>query len=185
MAAIRSQQSLQASHAGVVDRDFSLLVDRRLDESYRLARLILRNDEDAEDATHEAFLAAWRNRRALRDTERLDAWFSRILINACRQRMRQRIRRPTAPLLHDEPHTDALDPHSASDNRQAIARAFESLTGDQRVVIVLRFYQDLLVDDIARRLRIRPGTVKSRLHQATRQLRKALAKDASGVKIDE
>lgn len=176
--AIRPQESLQASHTDTATRDFSSLVAQRLDDSYRLARLILRNDEDAEDATHDAFLAAWRNRRALRDTERLDAWFSRILINACRQRLRQRIRRPTTPLLPDEPRTTAVDPYHASDDRQAIARAFESLTGDQRVVIVLRFYRDLPVDRIAHLLQIRPGTVKSRLHQATRRLREALVREA-------
>ena len=57
------------------------LVERRLDPAYRLARAILLADQEAEDAVQDACLAAWRERRSLRDHARFDAWFDRILIN--------------------------------------------------------------------------------------------------------
>ncbi len=77
---------------------FAAFAAARLDESYRLARRILGDDHEAQDATHDAFVAAWRNRRALRHPERVDAWFGRILVNACRERLRRGARRPTVVL---------------------------------------------------------------------------------------
>jgi RNA polymerase sigma factor (sigma-70 family) len=57
--------------------------------------------------------------------------------------------------------------------RDALARALEQLSDDQRVVITMRFYLDLEVEEIARRLGTRSGTVKSRLHRSLRLLRAA------------
>ncbi len=76
-------------------RLFETLVDRRaLDRAYRTARLILGNPIEAEDATHDAALAAWRRFADLREPERFEAWFGRILVNACRDRLRARRRLP-------------------------------------------------------------------------------------------
>ena len=54
---------------------FQRLVDERLDATYRLARLILRDAQEAQDATHDAFVRAWREHHRLRDPEKFDAWF--------------------------------------------------------------------------------------------------------------
>jgi len=62
--------------------------DSRLVASYRLATLILRESRRAEDATQEAIARAWSSWETLRDTSRFDAWFDRILVNVCRNRMR-------------------------------------------------------------------------------------------------
>ncbi len=64
--------------------------------------------------------------------------------------------------------------------RDALARAIRSLTHDQREVIVLRFYLDLTVDQIAARTGARAGTVKSRLHYALQALHAAIDADAAG-----
>jgi len=71
----------------------------------------------------------------------------------------------------------ATDPYRHSDNRDALARVFPRLTADQRIAVVLRFYRDLSVDEIARLVGAPQGTVKSRLHHAMRQLREALQED--------
>ena len=159
---------------------FAAFTAARLDESYRLARRILRDDHEAQDATHDAFVAAWRNWHALRDPERVDAWFGRILLNACRQRLRGVARRPTAVLPAELPGL-AGDPYRHSDDRDAIGRAFRTLSPDQRIAVVLRFYRDLSVDEIARLVGSPSGTVKSRLHHAMRQLRDALQTDGQEV----
>ena len=65
---------------------FATLADGHLDEAYRLARLIVGDASEAEDATHDAFVAAWRGWGRLRDPGRFDAWFGRILVNTCRNR---------------------------------------------------------------------------------------------------
>jgi RNA polymerase sigma factor (sigma-70 family) len=63
------------------------------------------------------------------------------------------------------------DPLAMTMARDSIRRAFVQLNIDQRVVIAMRFYLDLEIDEIARRLGTRQGTVKSRLHRALRALR--------------
>ena len=68
------------------------LVTARVADAYRLARAILLDDAEAEDAVQEASLAAWRRRDSLRDPARFDAWFDRILVNQCRDQLRRRKR---------------------------------------------------------------------------------------------
>ena len=67
---------------------FARLADAHLDASYRLARAILRDPAEAQDATHDAFVQAWRKWSTLRDVDRFQQWFDRILVNTCRDRLR-------------------------------------------------------------------------------------------------
>ena len=74
---------------------FARLVDRAaLDKAYRYATLVLGSRSDAEDATHDAALSAWRKFGDLRDPAKFDAWFGKILVNACRDQLRTRGRTP-------------------------------------------------------------------------------------------
>lgn len=156
---------------------FEQLVQARLDDTYRLARLILRDAQEAEDATHDAFIRAWQEHRRLRDPDRFEAWFSRILVNACRDRLRRRkIRR------HDDLDRAAASPaqddgHLGVDDRDAIGRAFASLSPDHRIAVVLRYYRDLPVEEVARAVGAPVGTVRSRLHYALRHLRTVLGEE--------
>ena len=153
---------------------FEALVDARLDESYRLARLILRDTEEAEDATHDAFTRAWRELPKLRDLDRLDAWFGRILTNACRDRIRRgRIRRHDA-LDRAAAFPAAYDGGKQFEDRDALERAFGNLNADQRVAVVLRYYGDLEIEEVARAVGSPVGTIRSRIHYALRHLRAAL-----------
>ncbi len=155
-------------------RSFDELVDRRaLDRAYRIATLLLGNRAEAEDATHDAALRAWRRFGELRDPERFDAWFGRILLNACRDRIRARRRTPVAY----DAHPDARAVGDFADGvvrHEAIAAALARLSHEHREVVVLRYYADLTVEQIAARTGARSGTVKSRLHYAMRELRSAL-----------
>ncbi len=161
--------------------DFAALLDARLDRAFRLATVILGSAIDAEDAVADAALAAWRSRSRLRDPDRFEAWFARILVNVCRDRLRARRRRPVAETSAAELGGPADRGASGVDFREGVAardllnRAFETLEPDERIVLVLRFWHDLPIDAIANRLAIPSGTVKSRLHNATARLRAALA----------
>lgn len=152
---------------------FRTLADRHLDASYRLAQVILGHRAEAEDATHDAFVSAWRKWSTLRDPELFEHWFDRILVNTCRNRLRHVARRRAEDLAADLdfPSPDAYGP---TDDRGLLQPAMATLAPDQRVVVALRFYRDLSVDQIADRLGVRPGTVKSRLHRALRGLRISL-----------
>lgn len=152
---------------------FRRLADRHLDSSYRVARAILGDPIEAEDATHDAFVQAWRKWSTLRDPALFEHWFRRILVNTCRNRLRRRSRWPVSDLSPLLPAPSA-DVYRETDERDAVGRALLRLSADHRVAVALRFYLDLTVDEMARYLGVRPGTVKSRLHHAVRRLHRLL-----------
>ena len=163
------------TEADVRDADdlFATLTRRHIDSAYRLAWAILQDDGDADDATQDAFSLAWRNRRSLRDPARFDAWFGRILVNVCRERLRQRGRQRVRPLTDLD---DAAIPDSSGrlSSIDAIEVAIRHLDADHRIVVVLRYWADLPLEGIADRLDLPLGTVKSRLHYALRSMRPRL-----------
>jgi RNA polymerase sigma-70 factor, ECF subfamily len=144
-------------------------VDRR----YRLAGLLLGNAADAEDATQEAMLRAWRSAASLRDVGRVDAWLDGILVNACRDRMRRR-KLVRFIVLDDAATGPALDPFQAVVDRDEVARAMRVLDADQRIVVVLHYWGGVTLEGVADRLGWPLGTVKSRLHRALEQMRASL-----------
>ncbi len=154
---------------------FARLVDGGLDRAYRLAAVILQDRVEAEDATHDAALLAWHRWGELRDHARFEAWFGRILINVCKDRLRSRRRRRR---LEGDGATGAprVEPDVAeiAERRDRIARGLERLDPDERIVIALRYGADLTVPAIAPLIGCAEGTVKSRLHRALRRLRDAL-----------
>ena len=77
-----------------VDRRDTLArrIEGQVDRGYRLARAILTDEREAEDAVQDACLTAWQKGGSLRDQDRFDAWFERVLINGCRDRLRRRQR---------------------------------------------------------------------------------------------
>ena len=152
---------------------FAAFDDARLLTSYRLATLILRDRAEAEDATQEAIARAWSSWGTLRDRSRFDAWFDRILVNVCRNRMRHG-RTIHVVALDDAFELPAADSHGATVARLALEPAFARLTPEQRIIVVLRFWRDLPVEEIAERLGVPAGTVKSRLHYALKSLRAAI-----------
>lgn len=164
----------RAGHTERADA-FRALADRHLDASYRLAHLILGQRAEAEDATHDAFVTAWRKWSTLRDPELFQHWFDRILVNTCRNSLRHVSRRRTEDLSADLEFITS-DVYGPTHDRGVLWPAMAQLAPDQRVVLALRFYRDLSVDQIAQRLGVRAGTVKSRLHRGLRGLRTALDK---------
>ena len=90
-------EGVEVGLAGTADQRaaaFSRLLDRSMDRSLRLAAVILCNREEAEDAMADAALRAWQHVSSLRDPAKFDAWFSRILVNVCRDRLRTAGARP-------------------------------------------------------------------------------------------
>jgi RNA polymerase sigma-70 factor (ECF subfamily) len=159
---------------------FLRLADQHLDAAYRLARAILRDATDAQDATHDAFEQAWRKWSTLRDPSRFEPWFDRILVNTCRDRLRS-ARRQAVDISVEVADLAGVAFAHAHD-RDVLANAIATLPPDHRIVVVLRYYLDLPVEAIAGRLDIPAGTVSSRLHYALKRLRAAIeAPDRKGT----
>ncbi len=158
---------------------FQRLADDHLDTAYRLARAILLDSTDAQDATHDAFEQAWRKWSTLRDRARFEPWFDRILVNTCRDRLRSTRRQATD--ISAEVAMASGDQFGQTHDRDVLASAIAGLSREHRVVVALRYYRDLPVDEIASRLDIPAGTVQSRLHYALKRLHASLdAADAQG-----
>jgi RNA polymerase sigma-70 factor (ECF subfamily) len=158
---------------------FLRLADEHLDAAYRLARAILRDSIDAQDATHDAFEQAWRKWSTLRDPARFEPWFDRILVNTCRDRLRSARRQATD--ISEEVAIAAGDEFGRAHDRDLLANAISGLSPDHRVVVALRYYRDLPIEEIANRLGIPLGTVQSRLHYALKRMHASIgATDGRG-----
>jgi RNA polymerase sigma-70 factor (ECF subfamily) len=167
------REAVEVGAGGARANAFRALVDGHLDASYGLAHAILGQRAEAEDATHDAFVTAWRKWSTLRDPGLFEHWFDRIVVNTCRNRMRNASRWRTQD-LSTELEFLGSDAYGPTHDRGLLWPVMARLAPDQRVVLALRFYRDLSIDQIAARLGVRPGTVKSRLHRALRELRAAL-----------
>ncbi len=151
------------------EQAFSRLVARELASAYRTASLVLGDPAEAEDATQDALLRAWQHWDQLDDADRAGAWFGRILVNVCQDRLRK-ARHIQVRWIPDRPVPDAA---AVRAERDALGLAFLELSTNQRIAVVLRYYLDLPIEAIATRTGVPEGTVKSRLHLALRAMRAA------------
>lgn len=148
--------------------EFADAVTRHSRRMYRAARSVLDSGADAEDAVSQAILQAWQSLDKLRDREAVGPWPVRIAVN-CAYALRRRQGR-VVPL-------DGLAPEPAAPEPvryDGLWEAVSALPPDRRAAVVLFYYEDMGVEEIARCLGIPRGTVKSRLSRARKQLKEML-----------
>jgi RNA polymerase sigma-70 factor (ECF subfamily) len=185
----RAQQGDVAAFSTVVRRH-----DRYL---YRVARSVLRDDNDAEDAVQQTFLQAFAKLGDFRGDANLRTWLTTITLNeAKRRRRRQRAtvelgqidraeeRARSAVFLH--PLTDATPEGAAARGqiRQVLERAIDDLPPAFRTVLIMRDVEEATVEETANVLGIRPETVRTRLHRARRLLRENVGGELEAVLKD-
>lgn len=141
------------------------------------AHRILRDADRAEDATQQALIAIWRELPSLRDPDRFDAWTYRLVARACINEHRRHHRGGVRQIPVDDQLIVPDDAFGDIAVRDQLRRGLDQLSVDHRTVLVLHFYADLPLADIAEILGVPFGTVGSRLHHATRALRAALDAD--------
>ncbi len=147
------------------------------DRCMAIAVRILRDSHLAEDAVQSSLVVAWRELRTLRDPDRFEPWLHRILTNECYAEARRRTRwTANLTVLPVEPHDSGAQMLTIHD-RDQLERAFRRLTLEQRAVLVFHRYLGLSLPEVADRLGIPLGTVKSRVHHATAALRASLEAD--------
>lgn len=152
---------------------FEQLMADQLDASFRLAVAILGDQDEARDATQEAFIAAWRQMPRLRDPAKATAWLHRITVNASISRLRKSARAKAAGETLGRDGAVPVPDDEVVVRRLSLRAALWQLDPEHRAVVFLRFYEDLTVEQIAQRIGIREGTVKSRLHYGLERLRLA------------
>ncbi len=157
---------------------FTELGRGQIDRLYAIARLILRDDDRAHDATQEALIGAWRDLKGLRDPDRFEPWIRRLLVNACYREARKEKRRMRAEGQVRPIDTESADPARATADRDELDRALETLDPEERALIVLHYYLGLPMHEAAVALGLPVGTVKSRLHRTKQRMRATLDADA-------
>jgi RNA polymerase sigma-70 factor (ECF subfamily) len=145
--------------------------------AYRTAFLILHNREDAEEAVQEAFLRAWRFRAAVPAGDGVRPWMYRVVVNACLSKLRSERngRERRVPMDGDTaviaaPGPGPEDGAESGETRRHVVAAIAGLPEHLRVVVVLRYYAGLSEQEIGAVIHRRPGTVKSRIHEAKLRL---------------
>jgi RNA polymerase sigma-70 factor (ECF subfamily) len=165
---------------------FRVIMERHNRRLYRVARALLKDDAEAEDAVQEAYLRAFAALSHFRGESSLATWLTRITMNEALGRLRRQ--RPTVELEAAEtgesariirfPGVDAgADPERAAAQAQIRAlleSSIDALPEPFRVVFVMRDVEELSIEETARFLHIQPATVKTRLHRARKLLRESL-----------
>ncbi|HVY82338.1 MAG TPA: RNA polymerase sigma factor [Steroidobacteraceae bacterium] len=158
--------------------------NRRL---YRLARAVLRDAAEAEDALQEAYLAAFRSMNQFRGESSLATWLARLVLNECLGRARRDGRRQNViPLVSADSEIETVPaddddlPDRAAQRAQIRAlleQKLDQLPEDFRVVFVLRSVEEMSVEETAQCLGIPEATVRTRHFRAKSLLRESLARD--------
>ena len=161
---------------------FEALVEARVGSMMRTAMAILGREDEARDAVQDALITAWRELAALRDPAAFDAWLTRILVNRCRRGLRRiglrRVREVQVDAVAPADEPLAVGDHAAGiAERQALERAFDRLTVEERTLLVLHHLDGRSVASIAAVLGVPAGTTKSRLFAARGALERALARE--------
>jgi len=168
---------------------FNSLVLKWEKRVYNIALRMLGNREEAEDATQEIFLLAWRNIRRFRKDAKFSTWLYRIAVNHCLTRLRQR----PAGLYQTLPGENEANCPSGfqiaetqtasllrGERQQLVLEAMARLTPDQRAVVELKFFQEMTFEEIGAALDIPLSTIKSRLYSGLAELRVKLGNFAGG-----
>lgn len=166
-AALMEQRPQTLARAVAGDADsFSRLLEPLLDQAYRLAAIMLNDRAAAEDAVQEAAIKAWRKVKQLRgDEASMRPWFLSIVANECRMARRTRW---WSVVKVAEVRAPAPE---ADDTRSDLHRALLRLTPEERLPLVLHFYLDLPIEELARTMGISPSAARSRVYRAARRLR--------------
>jgi RNA polymerase sigma-70 factor (ECF subfamily) len=201
----RCTTSTDAELAGRLRRGdaaaFRILMQRHNQRLFRMARSILRDSADAEDAVQDAYVLAFTRIDQFRQAASLGTWLSRIVLNEAFRRLRQRKdmsgldghddfsgKAPIAqviPFPGAQGQTTPEEDAARAEIRRVLEHAIDTLPDMFRVVFVLREIEQMSVEETAACLDIPVGTVKTRLHRAHyllgRSLRQQLSPNLTGV----
>jgi RNA polymerase sigma-70 factor (ECF subfamily) len=160
---------------------FDRLVERYQRHVYRVCYRFVSNHHDANDLAQEVFLKAYRSIGRFRGDSAFSTWLYRIAVNTCLNHRALR-RLPTQEL--DEALPDAaegaLDWVAREEEARRVRAAVQELPEQQRATLILKVYQDLSHEEVARVLGRSVGTVKANLFHALANLRKRMVRPGEG-----
>jgi len=159
---------------------FAMLVDEHQRYVYNLALRVVKDENEALDLTQETFVRAWTALPNFKGQSQFRTWLYRIVTNLCYNRL-PNLRRSLNDLgddvMEDIPETNFNAPASefeSNETRQHLYQAIDALDANYKLLITLRYQNELSYDEIASTLNLPLGTVKTGIFRAKEQLRKSL-----------
>lgn len=155
-----------------------LLVERYQERIFALIHGIVRDAHEVEDVAQEVFLKVYTRIEAFDERSQFYTWLYRVAVNAAKDHVKKRVRRPAVPLEEADalpgagagPDADA----ARSETRRLVREAIDALPLRYREVLALREIEGLSYVEVATVLGISIGTVESRLHRARARLKRKL-----------
>jgi RNA polymerase sigma-70 factor, ECF subfamily len=183
------EQELVARAASRDETAIRAIIKQHNSRLFRIARSVLRDNAEAEDALQEAYVKAFTALSGFRGDSSLSTWLSRIVLNECLQRLRSNRAKPQAsvefalaieaqiiPFPQSAPqHTDPERNMAQRELVNLVERAVDALPDEFRLVLVARTMEGLSIEETAELFGLRPETVKTRLFRARALLKKSLA----------
>ena len=182
----------QRAHA-VTDRDLvrrmrdgdadalRVVVERYQDRLFALIYGIVRDRHEVEDVAQEVFLKVYQRITAFDERSKFYTWLYRVAVNAAKDHVKKRSRRPSVALDEDAGIPDGtpgpLDGAGSEETRARVREAIAALPVRYREVLALRELEGLAYNEIAEVLKLSVGTVESRLHRARQRLKRSLERD--------
>lgn len=182
----------RAATAGIAAEEFDRVVRQHQRRVFRVLRALVRDADLADTLTQDCFVRAYEKRASFRGESSVETWLIRIAINLARDHGKNRRagfwRRlfRTSQDEHVERAAHAVADPAASPERllagrrqaAAVWAAAQELSPQQRAVFVLRFAEEMTLEEIAEATGLETGTVKSHLHRAIGTVRKKVATEA-------
>ncbi len=178
---------------------FDFLYNSTKSNKYYLALKYVRNEETAKDVLQEAYIRAWKNLDRLKEPEKFDSWLSQIVVNTAKNELEKRNHTPLdlrADSGEDEDDTEIFDravsswdnvpelEYTKEETRQLVHELIDSLSDEQRLVVIAFELEGLTTKEIAEQLGCSEATVKSRLRYGRNNIKeKAEELQKKGYKL--
>jgi RNA polymerase sigma-70 factor, ECF subfamily len=175
----------QRSEECISRENFNEIVEHHQRRVYRFVYWLVRDADVADTLTQECFLRAYEKRASFRGKCRIDTWLLRIALNLVRDQAKNRrqsfwrglIGLDATEAVRHEPRVESPSAERillAREQLQRVEKALSSLSQQQREVFLLRFGEEMSLEEIANVLGLRIGSVKAQLSRATAKLREML-----------
>jgi RNA polymerase sigma-70 factor, ECF subfamily len=176
MVGLLHRETVPAREQPADERDLLLgrLASAAGRRGYAIARDLLRDPDEAEDAVQEALARACASLDRLRDPAAAEAWFCRIVTNVCLRTLRRRRLRRVLFGDGTGPEPVAPAPDASRGDVARLMQALDRLPGKQKAALVLRFGHELSIPEVAGLLGVKPATAKTHVERGLQRLRSLL-----------
>ena len=172
---VRSDEELMHAYLDGEKNAIALLLMRRRDWMWSVARKTVRDSTIAEDAVQEAMTAVFRKAHTFRGESKVSTWMYMIVQNACIDLLRKESVRPQLSESDESTIVESATFADQSDTKIVMTQALATLPDDQRIALMMTIMEGYSIDEVAQIAGVAPGTIKSRCSRGKEALATYLA----------